>query len=344
MTGSNDTHMKREIGQIPQVVADLLGAGRPAITEAAQALGAAKPRLVATIARGSSDHAASYFKYGCELVARLPVASIGPSVASIYGVDLKLDEAGAIAISQSGKSPDIVSMLQSARRSGACAIAITNDAGSPLAESANNVIDILAGTEQSVAATKTFVTSVVAGLAVVAHLAQDESLLAALDNLPDALEKALACDWSPLITALDGHNSLYVLGRGPGAAIASEAALKFKETSGLHAEAYSTAEVLHGPAAIVHKGFPVLALCAQDKARDSILQTCAKLSDQGGKVFVTDPEPGAGTPLPVARTAHGLTDPIALVVSFYGFIEALARHRGFNPDTPPHLRKVTATV
>jgi glucosamine--fructose-6-phosphate aminotransferase (isomerizing) len=135
-----------------------------------------------------------------------------------------------------------------------------------------------------------------------------------------------------------------VLGRGPGAAIAHEAALKFKETSGLHAEAYSTAEVLHGPAAIVQKGFPVLALSAADKARPSILETCARLAGQGGSVFVADPQPGSGIALPVARTGHPLTDPIALVVSFYGFIEALARRRGFNPDEPPHLRKVTSTL
>lgn len=338
------THMKREIGEIPGVTARLLSEGRPAIVAAAKALKSADPRLVATIARGSSDHAATYFKYGCELTLGLPVASIGPSIASIYGVDLKLDRAGAIAISQSGKSPDIVALLESAKRAGAATIAVTNTVDSPLAEAAGAVIDILAGVEQSVAATKTFVTSVVAGLGIIAEVSGDADLLKALDTLPDALEAALDCDWSPLVEALDGHNSLYVLGRGPGAAIASEAALKFKETSGLHAEAYSTAEVLHGPAAIVQKGFPVLALCVEDKARASILETCARLAGQGGAVFVTDPNPGAGTALPVARTGHPLTDPVALVVSFYGFIEALARHRGFNPDTPPHLRKVTATL
>ena len=338
------THMKREIGEIPAVTESLLAKGRPAIRDAANAFKNADPRLIVSIARGSSDHAASYFKYGCELVTRVPVASIGPSIASIYGVDLKLDGAGAITISQSGKSPDIVAMLESVERAGAVSLAITNDVNSPLAKAADAVIDILAGEEKSVAATKTFVTSVVAGLAVVAEWAQDAALMQAIDALPQSLEQSLSCDWTPLVEALDGQPSLYVLGRGPSAAIASEAALKFKETSGLHAEAYSTAEVLHGPAAIVAKGFPVLALCADDKARASVRETCAKLAAQGGAVFITDPEPGAGTCLPVARTGHPLTDPIALVVSFYGFIEALARHRGYNPDEPPHLRKVTSTL
>lgn len=338
------THMKREIGEIPGAVARLLTEGRGALDAAARALRDADPRLVMTVARGSSDHAATYFKYACELATGVPVASVGPSIASIYGTDLKLDRAGAIGISQSGKSPDIVAMLESARRSGATTIAITNTASSPLAEVANHVVDICAGTEQSVAATKTFVTSAVAGLAIVSGWSGDESLARALDALPQALENALDCDWSALIEATAGVNSLYVLGRGPGAAIASEAALKFKETSGLHAEAYSTAEVLHGPAAIVAAGFPVLALCVADKARASILDTCGRLAGQGGSVFVTDPEPGAGVALPVARTGHPLTDPVALVVSFYGFVEALSRRRGFNPDEPPHLRKVTATI
>ncbi|WP_404400152.1 SIS domain-containing protein [Pelagibacterium halotolerans] len=338
------THMKREITEIPAVTARLLETGADAFKAAAGALDSADPRLVATIARGSSDHAASYLKYACELTAGIPVASIGPSIASIYGVDLILERAGAIGISQSGKSPDIVAMLESAKRSGAVAIAITNTPASPLADTADHVIDICAGEEKSVAATKTFVTSAVAGLAILAQWKKDTALLNALAALPRALEAALACDWSDLVAALEGSNSLYVVGRGPGAAIAAEAALKFKETSGLHAEAYSAAEVLHGPAAIVQKGFPVLALCANDKARASILETCGKLAGQGGQVFVTDDAPDAGTALPVARTRHPLTDPIALVVSFYGFIEALARHRGFNPDTPPHLRKVTSTL
>ncbi|WP_246473010.1 SIS domain-containing protein [Pelagibacterium limicola] len=342
----SQTHMKREVAEIPAATRRLLTEGGRAIAAAADALRAANPNFMVTIARGSSDHAATYFKYCCELILRLPVASVGPSIASIYGVDLRLGRAGVITISQSGKSPDIVAMLESAAASGATSIAITNTAGSPLARAAGHVVDILAGTEHSVAATKTFVTSAVAGLAIVADWANDVALKTALDRLPNDLEAALDCDWSALVEALDGHNSLFVLGRGPGAAIASEAALKFKETSGLHAEAYSTAEVLHGPAAIVRDGFPVLALCSADKARASILETCARLAGQGGAVFVTDPdpEPDGGTPLPSARTGHPLTDPIAEVVSFYSFIEALARHRGFNPDTPPHLRKETSTL
>lgn len=338
------THMDIEIGEIAGAVGRLLGEGRDGIGAAAEALRAADPHLVVTVARGSSDHAATFFKYACELVTGVPVASVGPSIASIYGAELKLARAGAIGISQSGKSPDIVALLESAARAGAATIAVTNTPDSPLANAAGHVVDLLAGEERSVAATKTFVTSAVAGLAIVAEWSGDAALREALENLPEALDRARACDWSALIAAVGGSNSLYVLGRGPGTAIASEAALKFKETSGLHAEAYSSAEVLHGPSAIVGSGFPVLALSVEDKARASILETCARLAGQGAAVFVTDPEPGGGTALPVVRTGHPLTDPIALAVSFYGFIEALARHRGYDPDQPPHLRKVTATL
>lgn len=338
------THMKREIAEIPLAVSRLLKEGRGAITEAAAALQASDPRLIVTIARGSSDHAASYFKYATEIVTGVPVASVGPSIASIYGARLKLEGAAALAISQSGQSPDIIAMLESARTAGATTIAVTNNAASPLAAAANQVIDIVAGTERSVAATKTFVTSAVAGLALIADWTGDAELLKVLDALPEGLDRALECDWSPLVETMVPASSLFVLGRGPGSAIASEAALKFKETSGVHAEAYSSAEVLHGPAALVNKGFPVLVLCSGDTARASVLETSARLAGQGGAVFVTDPEPVAGTSLPSVRTGHMLTDPISLAVSFYSFIETLSLRRGHNPDTPPHLRKETATV
>jgi glucosamine--fructose-6-phosphate aminotransferase (isomerizing) len=263
---------------------------------------------------------------------------------SIYGRELKLERCASIAISQSGKSPDIVAMAQSARKNGALSFAITNTMGSPLDDAADFTIDLGAGIEKSVAATKTFVSSVVAGLALLAHWQQDQALLAAIDNLPEVLAKAAACDWSALIEALDGHQSLYVLGRGPSAAIASEAALKFKETCGIHAEAYSSAEVAHGPKAIVKAGYPVLVLAARDAAEASLIASSETLIGQGGSAYITSDTPGSAKALPFAASGHPITDPLALVVSFYGFIEALARHRGFDPDQPPNLKKVTETV
>ena len=341
---TNQTHMRDEIEQIPHAVANLLTQGADTISAAAAALREANPTMVATIARGSSDHACSYLKYAIELTLGLPVASIGPSIASIYGRDLKLDHAVAIAISQSGKSPDIVGMAQSARRSGATLIGITNTAASPLAEAADFTIDLHAGLEKSVAATKTFATSIVAGLALLAQWSGDEALGGAVNALPDSLAKAVACDWSEMVTALDGHNALYVLGRGPGWAIANEAALKFKETCGIQGESYSSAEVMHGPVSIVTPGYPVLALAARDAAEASVADMAHKLAGQGALAFLTSDRPGPAHRLPFAATGHPITDPLALIVSFYGFVEALARHRGLNPDAPPMLKKVTETV
>ncbi|NMA99190.1 MAG: SIS domain-containing protein [Phyllobacteriaceae bacterium] len=338
------TFMRTEIDQIPEVVAGFLQSEANGLEEAAARLRDLDPALLLTIARGSSDHASTYLKYAIELTVGIPVASVGPSIASIYGRDLKLDRAAAIAVSQSGKSPDIVGMSQSARRSGATTIAITNTPDSPLAEASDFAIDLHAGVEKSVAATKTFVTSVVAGLALLARWSNDADLSRAVAALPESLTKAVACDWSDMIPALDGHSALYVLGRGPGVAIANEAALKFKETCGIQGEAYSAAEVMHGPVSIVTPGYPVLGLAARDAAEASVADMAHKLAGQGARAFLTSDRPGDATRLPFAATGHPITDPLALIVSFYGFVEALARHRGLNPDQPPMLRKVTQTL
>lgn len=340
----NATHMRREIEEIPGAVARLLADGREALDEAGRLVAEADPSVVVTVARGSSDHAASLLKYAIELTAGVPVASLGPSIASVYGARLKLGRAVALAVSQSGASPDIVMMASAARRDGALTLALTNTPYSPLAVAANLGIDIMAGPERSVAATKSFVTSAVAGLAILAHWTNDERLKAALDRLPAALEGAISCDWSALGDGVGDGPSLFILGRGPALAMANEAALKFKETCGLHAEAYSAAEVMHGPLALVDKGFPVLALAADDAARASTVEAAEKLAARGASVHLAGgPARGSVRALPFASTGHPLTDPLALIVSFYGFVEAFARARGLDPDRPRNLRKVTET-
>jgi glucosamine--fructose-6-phosphate aminotransferase (isomerizing) len=339
-----DSHMRREIAEIPQAAARLLDAADPVLPEIGRRLAATPPRFLTTVARGSSDHAASYLKYATELVAGIPVASIGPSVASIYGAKLRLNESAAICISQSGKSPDIVAMAETTRAGGAFTIAITNTPASPLAEAADAAIDIKAGPERSVAATKTFVNSALAGLAILAHAVQDRALLDALADLPRHLEKAVACDWMAFAGAIAGQDSLFVLGRGPSFAFAGEAALKLKETCSLHAEAYSAAEVMHGPLALVEPGFPVLALAARDAAEPSVAEAADLLVGKGAAVFATSTLAKKAHVLPFAATGHPLTDPVCLIVSFYAFVEAFARHLGLDPDQPRNLRKVTETL
>lgn len=338
------SHMAREVAEIPEAAARFLDAARAPLVRAGAALRDRDPHLIATVARGSSDHAATYLKYAAELVAGVPVASVGPSVASIYGRPLRLAGAAAVGISQSGQSPDIVEAMRAARDGGALTLAVTNHADSPMAAATDHCLPLSAGEERSVAATKTFVNSVLAGLALIAEWRDDAALRRAVAGLPDAFGRAVALDWSPLSDRLARAAQAFVLGRGPGFAIACEASLKMKETCGIHAEAYSAAEVLHGPAAIVQAQFPVLALGVCDAALPQLLATAERMAAQGADVFVTGGAAQGATRLPVVEGLHPLVAPLVLIATYYGFVEALARRRGFDPDTPPHLRKVTETV
>jgi glutamine---fructose-6-phosphate transaminase (isomerizing) len=310
------SYMAREVAEIPEAARRFLALSAEATARAAVAMRAADPALVVTVARGSSDHAATYLKYAVELSAGIPVASVGPSIASIYRRPLRLGRAACIGISQSGQSPDIVEMMQAAAAGGALTVAVTNHADSP----------------------------VLAGLALLAEWQEDAALRKAVAGLPEAFAQALTLDWSALSDRLSRAQSLYVLGRGPAFAIASEAALKFKETCGLHAEAFSAAEVLHGPSAIVQAQFPVLALGVSDAALPRLTETAARLAAQGADVFLTGADVAGVTRLPSVPDLHPLCAPLVLAVGFYAFVEALARRRGFDPDVPPHLRKVTRTV
>lgn len=338
------TKMRQEVLEIPAAVERLLVDGADAIKQAAQAVREADPSFAVTVARGSSDHVCSFLKYAFELEMGLPVASIGPSVASIYGAKLKLKNALTLSVSQSGKSPDIVAMTRSASQSGALTLAITNEPASPLAQASAHTINIHAGPELSVAATKTVVTSAVAGLMLLAEWKQDDALRDALHALPADLERAVQVDWSELSQAIGPASSLFTLGRGPSWAVSNEIALKFKETSQIHAESYSSAEVLHGPVSIVNTGFPVLCFATGDAAETSLVEVADQLADKGARVFVTSNAAKKARALPHVRTSHPMTDPVALIASSYAMIEQVAADRGINPDAPPHLNKVTETV
>ncbi|MBB2754568.1 UNVERIFIED_ORG: glucosamine--fructose-6-phosphate aminotransferase (isomerizing) [Rhizobium aethiopicum] len=337
------TNMRREIEEIPDAVKCLLDNSAAQLAAAGKALARRNPAFIATIARGSSDHASLFLKYAIELAAGKAVASLGPSLASIYGRPIDLSQAATFAISQSGSSPDVVEMCASARRQGALTLALTNTANSPIWREAEVPIDLNAGPELAVAATKTFVNSIVAGLAVLAEWIDDADLKSALDRLPVQLRTALSADWSDMLPSLEDATSLYVLGRGPSFAIASEVALKFKETSNLHAEAYSTAEVMHGPLALVAQGLPVLVLASRDASESAAVLLADDFVGRGADVFVTSAKTVSARSLPFVETGHTLTDALALIVPFYAMGEQLSRRRGLNPDQPVALKKVTQT-
>ena len=340
----SQTQMRREILEIPVAVDRLLQNGGEDISRAADAIRTRSPAFMVSVARGSSDHVATYLKYVSELLTGIPIASIGPSVASIYNRKLALKGSVCLSVSQSGKSPDIVQMAKMAREGGALSIAMTNNPDSPLAQVSDHTLNLHAGPETSVAATKTFVNSAVAGIWLLAEWAEDDALRTSIQNLPDALERAVNNDWPEVRAALGGRSSIYCLGRGPSYAISNEAALKFKETCQIHAESYSSAEVLHGPVSIVDGGFPVIALAANDAAEGALASVADEIAAKGATVFATSPKVQKATVLPAVRTGHPLTDPIALIASFYAMVEQTAASRGINPDAPRHLKKVTQTV
>lgn len=339
----NISQMRREVLEIPNAVERLLTNGAADINAAADKMRQSSPLFLTTVARGSSDHVATYFKYASELLLGVPVASIGPSIASIYNAKLKLRGTGCVSISQSGKSPDIVAMAKAATDQGALSLALTNDPNSPLAKVCQHTLDIHAGPEISVAATKTFVNSAVAAMMLLARWKQDDELTKAIHALPEQLARANQTHWPDLRHALNGQSSIFTLGRGPSYAMSSEAALKFKETCQIHAESYSSAEVLHGPVSIVGGGFVVLGMAAADAAQTALIEVADNIAAKGAQVFVTSNKCSQATALEHVRTDHPLLDPISLITSFYAMVERLATSRGIDPDAPRHLQKVTQT-
>ncbi len=337
--------MATEIAETGAAIRRQLAANARAVAGLAAELRAGEPSFVATIARGSSDHAALFLKHVIELKIGLACASLGPSIASLYRAPLRLDRAVAITISQSGRSPDIVAMQQAAKQAGATTIAFVNDAASPAARDADALLPLHAGEERSVAATKSMIASLVAGL---------RSPRAGAKT-PASPPRSIAC---PRFSKPRGTrrrtrpsrrwrraSSLYVIGRGATFAVAAEAALKLKETSAIHAEAFSSAEVLHGPAGVIVPGFPILCFAPADAARDGFFETVDRLESFGAAPLMVDVAPHPRWPTLVAPDGgHALTTPIAALHAFYRLAEAVARRRGRDPDQPPHLMKVTRTV
>jgi glucosamine--fructose-6-phosphate aminotransferase (isomerizing) len=344
MTNPTQTTMHAEAAETADAVARQFAANAAVIDALVARLKRQPPSFIVTCARGSSDHAATYGKYLFETTLGLVTASASPSVGSVYAVKPQLDGALFIAISQSGKSPDLLRNAEIAKSAGAQVVALVNVADSPLAQLADTVIPLHAGPENSVAATKSYLCSLAALLQLTARWSGDAALLAAVEKLPDALREAWKQDWSPLVSGLRLANNLFVLGRGLGLAAAQEAALKFKETCGLHAEAFSSAEVKHGPMAIVNAEFPVLVFAQDDSTGDGTAAVAEEFRKRGAPVWLARPGAYGVGVLPLPASLHPACTPLLTIQAFYGAVNALAVARGHNPDVPPHLNKVTETV
>ncbi|WP_216327628.1 SIS domain-containing protein [Deinococcus aestuarii] len=338
-----DPLMLQEAREAPQVVRRQLGENAAACRSLAAALRGRRPPYAVTVARGSSDHACTVLKYALETHLALPVASLGPSVHTLYGARLDLRGALVLAVSQSGASPDVVETLRMAREAGATTVALVNVEDSDLAREASYVLPLRCGEERAVAATKSYLASLTALLPVIADLAGDGGLTRALEALPDALERTLALEEQArdLAERYRFADNLLVLARGLHFGVAQEAALKLKETCGIHAEAYSAAEFSHGPKRLLAEGVGLLGFTSADAAGEATSRAYADLLEGGADLRTLGP--AAGSTLTTPGTGHALTDPVPSALTFYLFAAHLARHRGLNPDAPPLLNKVTKT-
>ena len=302
------------------------------------------PQLVMTCARGSSDHAATYAKHLIEIETATPTASHSPSISSIFHTKWRqLDRTLFIAISQSGQSPDLVLSAKAAREAGALVLSVINADESPLSAESWATLPILAGPERSVAATKSYIGSLLAIAQLVAEWIGGSALREALASSPLALQRTWSLDWSSAVDALLNVKGMYVIGRGSTLGIAQETALKFKETCGIHAEAVSAAEVRHGPIAIVTEGFPVVVLVPNDATRESVVSLAADLVARGAVVLTAGANLEGAINLPTVPDLHPAIAPAACMMSVYRMIAALSVTRGLDPDAPPHLKKVTET-
>ncbi len=271
------------------------------------------------------------------------VASLPMSLVTLYKSPLQTRDALTIAISQSGQSPDVVEPVRYFRAGGASTLALVNAIESPLAESAEWAMPLHAGPELSVAATKSFINSLVAGARVVAHWQNDDELLAALNALPDDLQRAANTDWSAAIDVLAPARNIMVVGRGISFPVALEAGLKFKETCSIQAEAFSGAEIKHGPMALIDDGYPLLIFATRGPNQASLLQLAREMRARGARVLLAAPEDVAERDLLLPTAQLSDLDPITAIQAFYVLAAQLAEARGMNPDQPRHLSKVTKT-
>jgi len=300
-------------------------------------------RTALTVARGSSDHAAGYCAY--LIMARMGriVASLPMSLVTLYKSPLITRDTLTIAISQSGQSPDVVEPIRYFHDGGATTVALVNDMDSPLAAAAEWAMPLHAGQEHSVAATKSFIASLVAGARLVAHWQRDPELTEGLEALPEALRAAAQLDWSPALEVLAPARNIMVVGRGISFPIALEAALKLKETSALQAEAFSGAEIKHGPMALIEDGYPLLIFATRGPAQASLVQLAAEMRQRGARVLLAAPANVAERDLTLPTASTPDLDPIVAVQAFYVMAAQLAKARGLDPDRPRHLSKVTKT-
>jgi glucosamine--fructose-6-phosphate aminotransferase (isomerizing) len=342
------TFLEQEINSQPEVIAGLLEQEIARVTRIVTQLPRFNYALIA--ARGTSDHAAAYAKYAWAALAGYPVALATPALHTLYRAPPRMKGALVVGVSQSGQSPDIVAVLEEGRRQGRPTLAITNDGGSPLAAAADHVIEIHAGPERSVAATKTYTAQLTVMALLAAAWSGQPALLAELQRLPDALTATLA---GAAAVASRAERYRYmeqcaVIGRGYNFATVFELTLKLKELTYVMASAYSSADFRHGPIATVSEGLPVILMMPAGAAFADMLDLAQDLKARGAELLIGTDEPAAHplatTLLPIAGAVAEWLSPITAIVPGQLFALHLAQVKGFDPDRPRGLQKVTRTL
>jgi glutamine---fructose-6-phosphate transaminase (isomerizing) len=336
----SETAMARETAEIPAAAERLL-ARTDLFAAIAERIEQTNPRVVVFCGRGSSGHVGIYLRYLFEARLGILASAAAPSIVTAYARPPDMRGVLFVVTSQSGRSPDLVTATQVARREGALTLAIVNDDQSPAAQASELVLPIGAGREQAVAATKTVVTSMVAGACLVAALSRDGDLVEGLRQLPSRLSRALACDWSAWADAAAGASATFVVGRGYALGCVREIALKVSETLRVPAIGHSAAELRHGPWAAITSSTPMLVLRQNDQAATAVDAVIKDAGSTGAQVFAAG---GAVGTLPWIGDGHPACDPVAMLVPAYLAIEQAARARGLDPDNPPYLSKVTHTL
>jgi glucosamine--fructose-6-phosphate aminotransferase (isomerizing) len=340
--------MRSELGEAPEIVRLLVEKQWDVIDSVAEAIQSRPVDMVLMAARGTSDHAAIYAQYVFGVNNKLPVALAAPSIQSLYGVNPRLRNALVIGVSQSGQSPDVVGVVEEARRQNAPTIAVTNDAKSPLSRAAEFHIDIHAGPERAVAATKTYVAELAALAMLSTALNDDRVARRQLQEIPDAIAAALGLEDVVKSAAREqtGMQRAVVLGRGFNYPTALEWSLKLKEMTYVLADGYSTADFEHGPIAMIDPGFVVHAIAAAGPTLPEINTVLGRLREAGARLVVASNAPDAlsyaDVPLRLPATPEWLSPLLAIIPGqLFAYHLALAKH--LDTDRPRNIQKVTKT-
>jgi len=339
-----------EIHEQPEAIRRLLNSQSEAITTISGQVRARGINYIYLAARGTSDNAGKYAQYLFGAVNRLPMALAAPSLFSLYRQPPLLKDALVIGVSQSGRSPDIISVMEEARQQGVMSLAVTNSPVSLMADASDFILDISCGPEKAVAATKSYTSSLVALALLSAALADDGDMRRVLEKVPGWMEEMLAQEGEIARQAefYRGMDKCVLLGRGYNYSTVYEWSLKLKELAGVMAEPYYSADFLHGPIAMVHGEFPVFTVAPDGSAFPPLLELLQRLHNdrQVGIFSITDSEEVANLSRAALRLPAGVPEwltPIIAIIPAQLFAYHLACHKGLDPDNPAGLTKVTRT-